>query len=94
MTSKDGLFIPRFIWENTKLSLQEKCLLAVIHQDEICHRTNKELADFMQLSQERTRKIIQRMAEQNLILVTVERDGRNQVVDRRMVCIAIGEAKK
>jgi hypothetical protein len=76
-----GVWIPKEIWLNDKLSLIEKCLLVEIdsldNSDRGCFASNEYLASFVQLSEGRVANIISDLKKRGFI-IQLFFDGRNR----------------
>lgn len=83
-----GIWIPREIWLNKELSLQEKIFLVEIDSlsgEEGCFASNRYFATFFNLSLRRTQGVLQGLKERNLIFVNFEYD--NNEINKRIIKI-------
>ncbi|NIC05236.1 helix-turn-helix domain-containing protein [Billgrantia bachuensis] len=82
-----GVWIPAHIWLNRDLSLQEKVMLIEIdslqHPEKGCFKSNKNLAEFFDLSPNRVSEIISSLKKKGWVSVEQIREGK-QIVERRI----------
>ncbi len=90
-----GIWIPREIWLNKELSLQEKIFLVEIDSlsgEEGCFASNRYFANFFNLSLRRTQGVLQGLKERNLIFVNFEYD--NNEINKRIIKVNKTEINK
>lgn len=77
-----GIWIPREIWLEKRISIQEKCLWAEIqslsnNDDSVCYASNEYLMDFLGVKERRLQEMLANLKEKGLI-VYVSFDGRTR----------------
>lgn len=81
-----GVWIPREIWLDTNLSLQERCLYAEITSlsglERGCVASNQYFAEFLGLSKERARKVVGALAKKGYVESVARYNERGEVVER------------
>ncbi len=86
-----GVWIPKAIWIDTKLSLQEKAFLVEIdsldcHEDG-CFASNDYFAEFFNLSKNRCSEIIQSLKEKGYISIRYKYKPGTKAIDKRIINI-------
>ena len=74
-----GVWIPREIWLNTDLTIQEKMLLTEIASFDNCFASNAHFAEFLSLSDRRVKQIISSLRMAGYIFTTEQRKGNYTV---------------
>ena len=85
-----GVWIPREIWTNNELSLQEKTLITEIDSldnDDGCFASNKYFANFMNLSERQVRRIIQSIIIKKWITSELIYKENSNEVEKRILRI-------
>ena len=82
-----GVWIPAEIWLSPDMTLQEKVMLVEInslqHPERGCFKSNRQFAEFFQLSVSRVSEIISSLAKKGSIRVEHVTDGP-RVAERRI----------
>ena len=82
-----GVWIPAEIWLSDLLTLQEKVMLVEInslqHPARGCFKSNRQFAQFFQLSPSRVSEIISSLAKKGLVRIASVTDG-DRVAERRI----------
>ena len=79
-----GIWIPKEIWLEKNLSLQEKVILVEIDSlegEEGCYASNKYFANFFGLTNGRVSQIISSLVEKNYLEIDYVKDGK-QILKR------------
>lgn len=80
-----GVWIPKDIWVNKALSLQEKCFLTEINslddEERGCFALNEHFAGFFNLSKNRCSEVIKSLQDKGYIDVDYKLDGK-KIVER------------
>jgi len=85
-----GVWIPKEIWLNKDLSLQEKCFLVEINSldnEDGCFANNEYFANFFNLSKDRISKIISYLVEKKYItnqMIITETNQRKRILKINM----------
>ena len=84
-----GIWIPKEIWLNKDLSTNEKILLAEIESlgglHDGCFASNQYFADFLDLSKDRTSKLISGLKNKGYITVELSYKEGSYEVDKRII---------
>lgn len=80
-----GVWIPRCVWDNENLTLQEKALLVKVESFKECFASNEYLANFINVSVSRVKQVIKSLEEKGFVYRTVERKGT--VVAKRVISV-------
>lgn len=85
-----GIWIPADIWENNKLNIIQKTMLAEI--DSLsgtgkCFASNQYFADFFGISKRRISSIISELNEMGLIKVDLIYKGKTKQVEKRLISL-------
>lgn len=82
-----GVWIPKEIWLDNQLSLQEKMLLVEIDSlsktEQGCYASNEHFADFLQLSKERARKVIASLVNKGYVQSRLEYKQGSRELNKR-----------
>ena len=83
-----GVWIPKEIWLNKELSLQDKCFIVEINSldnDEGCYATNAYFAEFFGLSAKRVSEIINSLVKRGFLTSTILYKEGTREVDKRVL---------
>lgn len=80
-----GVWIPRCVWDNENLTLQEKALLVKVESFKECFASNEYLASFINVSVSRVKQVIKSLEEKGFVYRAVERKGA--VVAKRVISV-------
>ena len=83
-----GVWIPKEIWLNNDLTLQEKCLVVEIDSYKECWKSNQALAAFLNISKERVRKIINKLTTDGVLKTKVITDPETKQVIKRILKVS------
>lgn len=83
----NGIWIPNFVWYSKYLKTNEKMILGIIYTMQGTSITNAEIAKFMNLSIRRTRQIIKKLKDKNIVTVIVVRNELTKEVEERFIDI-------
>lgn len=75
-----GIWIPKEVWENTDLSLQEKVFYVEIDSldnEDGCYANNNYFARFFGLTTRQVQRVVASLVEKNLISIEVSKDDGN-----------------
>jgi hypothetical protein len=84
-----GIWVPKEIWLNKDLSMQEKMFIVEIDSlsgKEGCFATNEYFAEFFNLSKRRIQGVFQQLKEKNLIKITLIYNNKKEV-EKRLIKI-------
>lgn len=87
-----GIWIPKEIWLNKDLTLQEKvflCEIDSLDNDDGCFASNLHFSNFFGLTKSRCSQIINILQEKELIDVTYQYKSNTKEVERRIIKIRI-----
>jgi hypothetical protein len=80
-----GVWIPKEIWINDNLNLQEKCFLTEINsldnEERGCFALNEHFAEFFNLSKNRCSEVIKSLQDKGYIDVNYKYDGK-KIIER------------
>ena len=85
-----GIWIPKELWLNTELTMQEKIFLVEIDSldnEEGCFASNAYFAEFFQLSKSRVSQIIKSLETKELIIIDYIYKSNSKEIDKRIIRI-------
>jgi len=70
-----GVWVPKEIWLNAGLTLQEKMLLVEINSFDVCFASNAHFSEFLGLSERRVKQLLTSLRQKNYIESVEQRKG-------------------
>src|SRR5699024_3572359 len=83
-----GIWIPKEIWLNEDLTLQEKIFLVEIDSldnEEGCWASNKYCADFFNITTQRASQVINSLKQKNFLEIFYIRGKENNNIEKRII---------
>jgi uncharacterized phage protein (TIGR02220 family) len=86
----NGIWIPKSLWFNKELSLNEKiflCEIDSLSKNGVCNQTNTYFSDFFSLSKSRTSEIINSLKSKKFISTKMKMNSSKKYIDSRHIRI-------